>query len=71
MHILRKGNNNTKRLAYAPLVRPILEYGEVRKDPYTEGQVSALNCVQNTAAKFTHYTNEMDWETLAQRRMTA
>ena len=27
--ILRKGNNNTKRLAYTALVRPILEYGAV------------------------------------------
>ena len=29
MRILKKGNNNTKRLAYAALVRPILEYGAV------------------------------------------
>ena len=27
MRILKKGNNNTKRLAYTALVRPILEYG--------------------------------------------
>jgi len=25
----QKGNNNTKRLAYTALVRPILEYGAV------------------------------------------
>ena len=31
---LKKGNNNTKRLAYMALVRPILEYGAVCWDPY-------------------------------------
>jgi hypothetical protein len=50
MRILKKGNNNTKRLAYTALVRPILEYGAVCWDPHREGQVSALNRVQNTAA---------------------
>jgi hypothetical protein len=34
MRILKKGNNNTKRLAYTALVRPILEYGAVCWDPY-------------------------------------
>ena len=29
LHILKKGNNNTKRLAYTAIVRPILEYGAV------------------------------------------
>ena len=29
MRILKKGNNNTKHLAYTALVRPILEYGAV------------------------------------------
>ena len=29
MRILKKGNNNTKRLAYTALVRPTLEYGAV------------------------------------------
>ncbi len=42
MRILRKGNNNTKRLAYKALVRPILEYGVVCWDPYREGQISTL-----------------------------
>jgi hypothetical protein len=51
MRILKKGNNNTKRLAYTALVRPILEYGAVCWDPYGEGQVSALNRVQERAAK--------------------
>jgi len=29
MRTLKKGNNNTKRLAHMALVRPILEYGAV------------------------------------------
>jgi hypothetical protein len=65
MHILKKGNNNTKRLAYKALVRPILEYGAVCWDPYRECQVSTLNHMQNRAAKFAHNTNEAGWETLA------
>ena len=40
--VLKKRNNNSKRLAYAAMVRPILEYGAVCWDPYREGQVSAL-----------------------------
>jgi hypothetical protein len=40
MRILKKGNNNRKPLAYAALVRPILEYGAVCWDPYREGQVA-------------------------------
>jgi hypothetical protein len=52
MQILKKGNGNTKGLAYTALVRPILEYGAVCWDPYREGQVSALNRVQKRAAKF-------------------
>ena len=67
--ILKKGNNNTKHLGYAALVRPILEYGAVWWDPNREGQVSALNRVQKRAAKFANNINEMGWETLAQRRL--
>ena len=37
MRILKTENNDTKRLAYTALVRPILEYGEVCWDPYREG----------------------------------
>jgi len=66
MRILKKGNNNTKRLAYTALVRPILEYGAVCWDPYREGQVSALNRVQKREAKFANNINESGWETLAQ-----
>jgi hypothetical protein len=71
MRILKKGNNNTKRLAYTALVRPILEDGAVCWDPYREGQVSALNRVQKRAAKFGNNTNETGWETSPQRGMIA
>jgi hypothetical protein len=50
MCVLKKGNN-TKRLAYTALVRPILEYGAECWVPY-RGQVSTLNQVQKTVAKF-------------------
>jgi hypothetical protein len=43
MRILKKGNSNTKSLAYASLVRPILEYGATCWDPYREGQINALD----------------------------
>jgi hypothetical protein len=39
MQKLRKGNVNTKRLAYTLLIRPILEYGAACWDPYREGQI--------------------------------
>jgi len=68
MRILKKGNSNTKRLAYMSLVRPILEYGAACWDPYREGQIIALDRVQKKAAKFAHYTNSPNWETWASRR---
>ena len=68
MRILKKGNSNTKRLAYMSLVRPILEYGAACWDPYREGQISALDRVQKKAAKFAHHTNSSNWETLASCR---
>jgi len=71
MLVLKKGNNNTKRLANTTLVRPILEYGAVCWDPYREGQVSALNWVQKRVAKFANNINESGWETLAQRKLIA
>ena len=68
MRILKKGNSNTKSLAYMSLVRPILEYGAACWDPYREGQISALDRVQKKATKFAHHTNSSNWETLASRR---
>jgi len=46
MRILKKGNSNTKSLAYMSLVRPILEYGAACWDPYREGQISSVYMVQ-------------------------
>jgi len=68
MRILKKGNSNTKTLAYMSLVHPVLEYGAACRDPYREGQISALDRVQKTAAKFAHHTNIPNWEILALRR---
>jgi len=68
MRILKKGNSNTKSLAYMSLVRPILEYGTVCWDPYREGQISELDRVQKKVAKFAHHTSSLNWETLVLRR---
>jgi hypothetical protein len=68
MRILRKGNSNTKSLAYVSLVRPILEYGAPCWDPYREGQINALDRVQKKAAKFFHQKISPNWESLASRR---
>ena len=68
MRILKKGNSNTKSLAYMSLVRPILEYGAAFWDPYRERQISALDRVQKNANKFAHHKNIPNWETLASRR---
>jgi hypothetical protein len=54
MYIVKKGNKNTKSLAYTSLVPPILVYGVACWDPYRECQICALDHVQNTAAKFAH-----------------
>jgi len=68
MRILKKGNSNTKSLAYMSLVRPILEYGAACWDPYRKRQISVLDRVQKKAAKFAHHTNNPTWETFASRR---
>jgi hypothetical protein len=62
MRILRKRNSNTKSLAHTFVMRPILEYW----DPYREGQINALDRVQNKAAEFAHYRNDSKSETLPQ-----
>jgi len=68
MRIIKKGNSNTKSLAYMSLVRPILEYGVACWDPYREGQISALDRVQKKAVKFAHHTSSSNWEILASCR---
>jgi hypothetical protein len=47
------------------------EYGAACWDPYRECQISALDRVQNKAAKFACLTGGSDWESLAQRRKIA
>jgi hypothetical protein len=54
MRVLKKGNSNTKSLAYTSLVRPILEYGAACWDPYREGQINELERVQKKAGKFAY-----------------
>jgi hypothetical protein len=71
IHILKKGNSNTKSLAYTSLVCPILEYGAACCFPYREVQRNALDRVQKKAAKFAHHRNESNWETLTERRKLA
>jgi len=71
MLILKNGNNNTKRFSDTALGRPILEYRAVCWDPYSEGQVSVFNRMQNRVADFANNIDESIWETLAQRRIIA
>ena len=71
MRIVKKGNKNTKSLAYTSLVCTILEYGAAYWDPYRECQISALDRVQNKVAKFAHHLGGLDWESLARRRKIA
>jgi hypothetical protein len=60
MCVLKKGNRNTKSLAYTSLVRPILEYGAACWDPHRDGQINAVDRVQRKAAKFANLTNASD-----------
>jgi len=71
MHVLKKGNRNAKRLAYTSLVHPILEYRSVCCDPCREGQINALDRVQQKPAQFTNHMTDSEWQTLAQRRTIA
>jgi hypothetical protein len=70
MRVLKKGNRNTKSLAYTSLVRP-LEYGAACLHPCRERQINELDGVQKKAAQFTNHTNDSDWETLAWRIIVA
>jgi len=68
---LKNGNKNTKLLACKSLVRPNLECGASCRKPYRECQLSALDRVQNKAAKFAHNSGGSDWESLEQCRKIA
>ena len=63
MRVLKKGNRNTKSLAYTSLVRRILEYGAACWDPCREAHINALDRVQMKAAQFTNHTKHSDWVT--------
>jgi hypothetical protein len=71
MRILKKGNDNTKSLAYTSLVRPIHEYGAACWHPYRKGQINALYRVKNMTATFAYHRNYSNWETLTRRRKVA
>ena len=71
MRVLKKGNMNTRSLAYTSLVSPILEYGSACWDPCRGGEINALGRVEKKAAQFTNQTKDSDWETLVQRRTIA
>jgi hypothetical protein len=71
MRILKKGNSDTKSLAYTSLVRPIPEFGAACWDPYREGQINVLDWVQKKAAKFAHHRNGSNWKTLTECRKLA
>jgi hypothetical protein len=66
--VLKKGNRNTKPLAYTSLVRPNLEYGSACWDRCREGEINALDRERKKEAQFTNHTKDSDWGTLAQRR---
>ena len=53
------------------MVRPVLECGAARWDPFREGQINTLDRVRTKAAQFTNHTKYSGWETVAQRRTIA
>ena len=57
-----------ENFAYKSLVRPILEYGVACQDLYSEGQLSAIDRLQNKADKFAQHSVGLDWKSFAQRR---
>jgi len=69
MRVLRKGNSNTKILAYTSLVHPIFEYGAACWDPHRESQKNTLDRMQKKAAKFANHASHSVCET--QRRKIA
>jgi hypothetical protein len=61
MYILKKGSSNTKSLGTL-VVRPVLEYGPVCWDLFTERQINALNWGVQKKAKFSNLMSDLDWE---------
>ena len=73
---------DTKAKAYKALVRPHLEYAAAVTNPYQSKYIQMLDRVQRWAARFvvgdfrckssvTKMTQELEWESLAERRKTA
>ena len=71
-----------KAQCYKTLVRPILEYASVVWDPYTSDNCEKLERVQrrsarmvfnnwSTTASVTNMINQLEWETLKERRRVA
>ena len=75
-------SKETKAKAYKALVRPHLEYAAAVTDPYQSKYIQMLDRVQRRAARFvvgdfrrkssvTKMIQELEWESLAERRKTA
>jgi hypothetical protein len=67
MRFLKTGNRSTKSLAYTSLRLLILEYGASCLDPCREGQINALDHVQNKVTTSANDTKDSGWETFALR----
>ena len=78
---LRHCSQNTRKIAYMTLVRPILEYGAVIWDPYLKTDINRIEAIQRKAVRFicgdysSRYTgsvtamlHSIDLPTLVQRR---
>ena len=73
-----------KSMAYQTMVRPTLEYASTVWDPYQQVHIRALESIQRRAARFvtgryrdrtpgcmTAMVQQLQWHTLAQRRLTS
>jgi hypothetical protein len=69
-HLICRQNMKIFTIAISQIYR-IYKYGAVCWDPYRECQISALDRVQNKAAKFAHHSGGSEWESLAQCRKIA
>jgi hypothetical protein len=71
MLVLKKGNRNTKSLAYTSLLLPVLEYGAECWDSSRERHINALYRAQTKGDQFSNLLKFSDWENLAKRWMIA
>ena len=75
--------SSIKQQMYYTLVRPLLEYGSMIWDPYTQSDIQKLETIQRRAARFctnnykrtqgtvTNILSKLNWPTLQQRRTVA